>query len=67
MADETFGQVIKAFVVAEEGMVYKERQLKKMCLASLENFMVPQSIVYLAEMPKTQNGKIDKKKLRQNV
>jgi acyl-CoA synthetase (AMP-forming)/AMP-acid ligase II len=64
VVDETLGQAVKAFIVVEEGMTYKERQLKKMCLVNLENFMVPQSIVFLAEMPKTQNGKIDKKKLR---
>ncbi|HIP38210.1 MAG TPA: long chain acyl-CoA synthetase [Desulfocapsa sulfexigens] len=63
VTDETLGQAVKAFIVVEESMTYKERQLKKMCLANLENFMVPQSIVCLAEMPKTQNGKIDKKKL----
>lgn len=63
IADETFGQSIKAFIVAEDGVEFTERQLKKMCLASLENFMVPQTIICLNEMPKTQNGKIDKKQL----
>ena len=67
VADETLGQVVKAFIVVEEGIAFKERQLKKMCLATLENFMVPQSIVCLAEMPKTQNGKIDKKMLSQTI
>ena len=61
--DQTLGQSIKAYVVVDNGVNYTEKQLKKMCLAGLENFMVPQSIVFLDKMPKTPNGKIDKKKL----
>jgi len=63
VADETLGQFVKAFVVVEEGIEFADRQLRKMCLANLENFMVPQEIVCLTEMPKTANGKIDKKQL----
>ena len=63
VADDTLGQLIKAYIVASAAMEYSEKQLKKICLRNLENFMVPQSIVVLNEMPKTQNGKIDKKQL----
>jgi acyl-coenzyme A synthetase/AMP-(fatty) acid ligase len=31
----------------------------------LESFMVPQKVIFLQEMPKSANGKIDKKVLKQ--
>lgn len=61
--DDTLGQRIIAYVVTKEGFSFNEKHIKKMCLASLENFMVPQSIIQLKQMPKTANGKIDKNQL----
>jgi amino acid adenylation domain-containing protein len=59
--DEQLGQAICAFVVVRKGCDLPDRRIKKMCLSRLENFMVPKYIVELSEMPKTANGKIDKK------
>jgi acyl-coenzyme A synthetase/AMP-(fatty) acid ligase len=33
-------------------------------MLKLENFMVPQQIIFVDEMPKSSNGKIDKKSLK---
>lgn len=63
VVDETLGQSIKAYIVVEDGFEFTEEHLKKMCFARLENFMVPQSIVFLDNLPKTPNWKIDKKNL----
>ena len=63
--DELFGQSIKAFVVLEQGAELKDKQIKKYCMAHLENFMVPKDIVFIDKLPKTANGKIDKKLLAQ--
>jgi len=60
IVDEVFGQAVKAFVVVEDDSEFVEKKIKKICLTKMENYMVPQSIVCLEEMPKTQNGKIDK-------
>ncbi len=65
--DEQLGQAICAFVVVRAGCELSDRRIKKMCLARLENFMVPKYIVELSEMPKTANGKIDKKQLLQSI
>ncbi|MCF6267861.1 MAG: acyl--CoA ligase [Desulfuromusa sp.] len=65
--DQVLGQAIIAYLVIEAGIVPDERQIKKICLANLENFMVPQSILFLDEMPKTPNGKIDRKLLQQQA
>jgi acyl-CoA synthetase (AMP-forming)/AMP-acid ligase II len=61
--DEVFGQAIKAFVVAEEQADLNDKKIKKYCLSHLENFMVPRDIVFVDSLPKTANGKIDKKQL----
>ena len=61
--DPLLGQGIWAFLTLEENTAASEKQLKKICLAHLENFMVPQRIIFLEQMPKTANGKIDKKAL----
>jgi len=61
--DAVFGQAIVAYLVMENNVVGNEKQIKKICLANLENFMVPQSIIFLDEMPKTTNGKINRKLL----
>lgn len=61
--DEVFGQAIKAFVVAEDQAELNDKKVKKYCLSHLENFMVPKEIVFVDSLPKTANGKIDKKQL----
>ncbi|MFT5701029.1 MAG: long-chain acyl-CoA synthetase [Desulforhopalus sp.] len=61
--DDILGEKIVAYIVVENDFLFNEKHLKKKCLTILENFMVPQTITCLPTMPKTQNGKIDKKKL----
>lgn len=61
--DATLGQAIHAFVVVEDSAGLTERKIKKICLANLENFMIPQHVTLVDEMPQSPNGKIDKKKL----
>ncbi len=61
--DETLGQAVTAYIVVDDRAALDKRKIRKFCLANLENFMVPQKINFLTEMPKTNNGKIDKKRL----
>ena len=62
--DEVLGQAVKAFVVAEQGALLDEKQLRKECQARLENFMVPKYIEFVAELPHTDTGKIKKTGLK---
>jgi amino acid adenylation domain-containing protein len=62
--DEVLGQAVKAFVVAEQGAVLDEKELRKQCQARLENFMVPKYIEFVAELPHTDTGKIKKTGLK---
>lgn len=62
--DPNLGQAIKAFVVLESEAELSPRAIIQYCSARLENFMVPQFIQTLADLPKTPNGKITKKDLQ---
>jgi acyl-coenzyme A synthetase/AMP-(fatty) acid ligase len=59
--DEILGQAVKAFLVLERGAEpLDEKTVQRFCQAKLENFMVPKSVVFVAELPKTTTGKIKK-------
>lgn len=62
--DERLGQSIKAFVVLGNGVTMTAKEIQRGCAARLENFMVPQQIEFVTELPKTTTGKISKKDLR---
>ncbi len=63
VADAVLGQVPKAFVTLEGGASVDERALRQACMERLESFMVPKYFEVVAAMPKSDNGKIDKKAL----
>ncbi len=58
--DDTLGQAIRAYVSLDKNHDLPEKKIKKICMSKLENFMVPQEIVILNELPKTATGKIRK-------
>jgi len=64
LPDEIFGQAIKAFVVPAPDVELTEKQVLKYCAANMETFMVPKCIEFMDSLPKTPNGKIDKKQLK---
>jgi len=61
--DPLLGQAVKAFVSLMEGCALSEGQIKKLCGDKLETFMVPKYVTFLPELPKSANGKTDKKAL----
>jgi acyl-coenzyme A synthetase/AMP-(fatty) acid ligase len=61
--DPVLGEAIKAFVVPREGHALTEREIIRHCLGRLENFMAPKHVEFVAELPKTDTGKIRKKGL----
>ncbi len=58
--DDVLGQAVKAFLVLEEGVSMTEKQVQKACQDKLEGFMVPKFVQFVAELPKTDTGKIRK-------
>ncbi|MET0238283.1 MAG: acyl-CoA ligase (AMP-forming), exosortase A system-associated [Sphingobium sp.] len=60
IADERLGQAIRLYVRAEAGMDDIVDRLRKQLRQDLPNFMQPQEIVALPELPRNPNGKIDR-------
>ena len=59
--DDLLGQAIVAFVAAAG--VLQERDVRQFCAARVQPFMVPRNVLFLAALPRSANGKVDKKKL----
>ena len=64
VADDLLGQAVKAFIVLKPGATLTERDVIRQCLMRLESYMAPKSVVFLAELPRTDSGKIRKLDLR---
>lgn len=62
--DVTLGESIIAFITVYDQVSFIEKEIQRECMAHLEPFMVPQKVVLLTEMPKSNNGKIDKAELK---
>ena len=62
--DEMLGEAIKCFMVIEKDSDLSLRQIKKVCVEKLENFMVPKYFELVDDLPKTNTGKISKKGLK---
>ena len=61
--DNIMGEAIIAFVTTHNNFQLSVTEVLKECTSKLESFMIPQKVVFLDEMPKSSNGKIDKKEL----
>ena len=64
-ADDVLGEVIHAFISLSGEQDIKIMNIKKTCVNNLENFMVPAKYHILETLPKSTNGKIDKKRLKE--
>jgi len=60
VADPVLGEAVKAFVTLKAGVTLSEREVIKYCLSKLESFMAPKYVAFVAELPKTDTGKIKK-------
>lgn len=65
--DPILGESIMAFVTIHESIDLGEDEIIQVCTAHLELFMIPQRVFFLNEMPKSFNGKIDKKELVKRI
>ncbi|HEX9009717.1 MAG TPA: class I adenylate-forming enzyme family protein [Holophagaceae bacterium] len=61
--DPTLGEAVRAFVSLGPGVRLTEREIRRACQERLEGFMVPQEIVILPELPRTDTGKVRKRDL----
>ncbi|MFZ2322530.1 MAG: class I adenylate-forming enzyme family protein [Ignavibacteriaceae bacterium] len=63
--DEILGQSIKVFIVKKNEKKLSKNDVLLYCSKNMETFMVPKEIVFLDALPKSPNGKVDKKLLKQ--
>jgi long-chain acyl-CoA synthetase len=61
--DPILGQAVKAVVVLRPGGATTERDLLRHCASRLEDFMTPKCVEIRESLPRTPNGKIDKRAL----
>jgi len=67
MPDVIMGESILTFVTTHESINLTAKEIQRECMTHLEPFMIPQKVVFLKEMPKSSNGKIDKKELKKTI
>jgi 2-aminobenzoate-CoA ligase len=63
-------QIVKAFVVLAEGVTpsdSKVQELQAFCTERIAPFKAPREIEFVAELPRTQTGKVQRYKLRQRA
>ena len=61
--NDTLGHSIRAYVSLDKKNDLSEKKIRRICMSKLENFMIPQEIIILNELPKTATGKISKETL----
>ncbi len=64
VADQKWGEVPKAVVVAKPGCQLSEVELIEFCRSRLAHYKCPQSIEFCESLPKTGTGKVLKRELR---
>ncbi|KGN50898.1 probable acyl-activating enzyme 5, peroxisomal [Cucumis sativus] len=67
--DEFWGETPCAFISLKEGLSRKptEEEIIEYCKGKLPKFMVPKTVIFMTEMPKTATGKFQKFVLRQKA
>ena len=63
--DEILGMAIVAYLSSKEGFQLDEKRILKHCKENLEEFMIPKYIRIMTRLPKTPNGKIDKRAIKE--
>jgi fatty-acyl-CoA synthase len=64
VADDEFGQRLKAYVVARNGAGLNEDAVKRYVKDNLARFKVPREVVFLDQLPRNATGKVLKRELR---
>ncbi|MCX7966241.1 MAG: long-chain-fatty-acid--CoA ligase, partial [Syntrophorhabdaceae bacterium] len=67
VADEHWGEVPKAVIVLKDGMTATEEEIIKFCGEHLASYKKPKSVEFWKELPKSPQGKILKKEIREII
>ncbi|HTW12962.1 MAG TPA: AMP-binding protein [Solirubrobacteraceae bacterium] len=61
--DAQFGQRLKVFVVARDGLELSEEEVKSYVRDNLARYKVPREVVFMSELPRNPTGKVVKRDL----
>ncbi len=61
--DPVLGHAIKAVVALEPGVELSREEVIRHCAKHLEDFMVPKVVAFEVALPKSENGKIDRREI----
>ena len=64
MPHQEFGEAVTAFVTVKPGMTVDEQMLIMFCKERMARYKVPKAIHFVADLPKTPQGKILRRELR---
>lgn len=62
--DDILGEAIRAVIVLRSGMESSPKEMQGYCKKHLADFKIPKQIVFAAELPKYQSGKVNKPLLK---
>jgi fatty-acyl-CoA synthase len=65
--DEKWGETPHAFIVLKAGLAATDEELREFTRSCLAHFKVPRTFTFVAELPKTATGKIQKFVLREKA
>ncbi|WP_198543750.1 class I adenylate-forming enzyme family protein [Petroclostridium xylanilyticum] len=63
--DSVYGEVVKAVIVLNKGCTLTEKEIREWMSKRLAKYKIPQYIQFIDDMPRTDNGKISKKLIRE--
>ncbi|MCX7857114.1 MAG: long-chain-fatty-acid--CoA ligase [Deltaproteobacteria bacterium] len=63
--DEHWGEIVKAIIVLKEGMEATEDEIVEFCAKHLASYKKPKSVEFWRELPKSPQGKILKREIKE--
>ena len=66
IANEYYGEAIKAYIILKKGVDLSQEQIRKFCEQSLAKYKIPREIEFVQELPKNFLGKVVRRKLAKN-
>ncbi len=65
VSDPVLGKAIKAVVAVQPGANITDKDIQRHCARHLEDFMVPKCVEFRDELPKTDTGKISRRRVEE--
>ncbi len=65
--DEMRGEVVGAAIVLKAGEITTEREIKNFCLERMANFKVPKKVIFVDSLPRTEDDRINKEIIKENL